>query len=80
MDLWKALKELHLERQRLDRVIATLEALDSGDEPKSRRGRKSMPPDERRVVSERMRKYWATRRKRNRAQEASISQPIAVGY
>lgn len=64
MDIWKALHELHLERQRLDQVIGTLEALKSGEyrKPPSRRGRKSMPTHERHEVSERMKRYWAMRR------------------
>jgi hypothetical protein len=32
MDLWNALKELNEERERLDKVIATLEALKSGND------------------------------------------------
>ena len=65
MDLWNALKELNEERERLDKVIATLEALKSGNDlpAKSRRGRKSMPAGERRLVSERMKRYWEARRK-----------------
>ena len=35
-----------------------------GRQRRNRRGRKSMPPDERREVSERMKKYWAQRRSR----------------
>jgi hypothetical protein len=66
MDFWKALSELHLERERLNRIIATLEGMTGNgngkSRPRSRRGRKGMPEDERRVVSERMRAYWARRR------------------
>ena len=64
MDFWKALHDLHAERQRVDSVIATLEAMQRGDKPvkAGRRGRKMMPPDERRIVAERMRAYWARRR------------------
>lgn len=68
MDIWKALQELHAERQRLDKVIATLEALKSDSsgasipKPRSTRGRKSMPAHERRLVSERMKRYWEARR------------------
>jgi hypothetical protein len=64
MDLWKALRELHQERERLNALIAHLEALKRGSKPgkSPRRGRKSMPPEERQVVSERMRAYWARRK------------------
>jgi hypothetical protein len=64
MDFSKALRELHQERQRLDKLIANLDALKRGTQPGKppRRGRKNMPPEERRIVSERMRAYWARRR------------------
>jgi hypothetical protein len=70
MDLYKAIQELYSEKERLERVIASLEELQrtagSSTEPPSglkRRGRKSMPPVEREQVSERMKAYWAARRK-----------------
>lgn len=65
MDFWKALRELHIEKDRLDHVIASLEALQKGGErlSASRRGRKGMSDEERREVSERMKRYWATRRR-----------------
>jgi hypothetical protein len=64
MDYLAAIRALYLERQRLDKAIATLEALSKGEqvEPISRRGRKSMPEAERAKVSERMKRYWASRR------------------
>jgi hypothetical protein len=70
MDLLKAIQELHKERKRLDGVIAALERTlnDKGVAPEGkvpqRRGRKSMSREERQKVSERMRKYWAARRKK----------------
>ncbi|MFB3829759.1 MAG: hypothetical protein ACE15B_23515 [Bryobacteraceae bacterium] len=69
MDLYKTIRQLYEERERLDRVIASLEELQStgidlnAPLPVKRRGRKSMNPDERREVSERMKRYWANRRK-----------------
>ncbi len=60
MDFWKAIGELHAERQRLNKLIASLESL-SG-KGKRQRGRKGMSEQERKVVSERMRKYWEARR------------------
>jgi hypothetical protein len=67
MDYWVAIKELYVEKQRLDRAIATLEALAEGELAKavSRRGRKMMPVDERKKVSERMKRYWESRRNRS---------------
>lgn len=63
MDFWKALHELHAERHRLNQVIATLEAMRKGEPPPlGRRGRKGMSQEERQLVSERMRSWWATRR------------------
>ena len=64
MDFWMALSELHAEHQRLTRMIVMLERMGASDgsQKRSRRGRKGMPDDERRIVSERMRAYWARRR------------------
>lgn len=66
MDLRKTIAELYEEKTRLDKVIASLEqlALEPSVIPVSihRRGRKFMSPQERRKVSERMRRYWATRK------------------
>ena len=63
MDLVKTIEELRYEQERLERVIASLEELQTavaGTVPqKKRRGRRSMSPEERREVSERMKKYWA---------------------
>ena len=71
MDLYKAIQDLYAEKEKLERVIASLEDLQLAagggipPSPKSgkRRGRKSMSADEREEVSARMKKYWATRRK-----------------
>ena len=69
MDLYKAIQELYAEKEKLERVIASLEELQRNagvmpelPKPAKRRGRKSMNSSERREVSERMRKYWAGRR------------------
>ena len=70
MDLNKAIQQLYAEKERLERVIASLEELQrsAGAVPVltpgvKRRGRKFMDPKERQEVSDRMKKYWATRRK-----------------
>ena len=69
MDLYKAIQDLYAEKEKLERVIASLEELQrsAGSVPVlpkavKRRGRKSMDTSERQEVSERMRKYWAARR------------------
>ena len=69
MDLYKAIQELYAEKEKLERVIASLEELQRNagavpepPKPVKRRGRKSMNTEERQEVSERMRKYWASRR------------------
>ena len=69
MDLYKAIQELYAEKEKLERVIASLEELQRNagatpdlPKPAKRRGRKSMNTEERQEVSERMRKYWAGRR------------------
>jgi hypothetical protein len=65
MDFWQALRELRKHRNDIDSAIANLERLigSRGATKTSRRGRKNMPEEERRIVSERMRKYWANRRR-----------------
>ena len=69
MDFYAAIRELVEEKKRLDRLIAALEAVKNGDAQDtlngvigSRRGRKAMGEQERREVSERMKRYWANRR------------------
>lgn len=70
MDLYKAIQDLYAEKEKLERVIASLEELQRAAEGGQvmlrggkRRGRKSMGDGERAEVSERMKKYWASRRK-----------------
>jgi hypothetical protein len=73
MDLNKLLQDLNLnvEKEKLERVIASIEELQraaSGDIPPvpdsgKRRGRRSMSPEEKQEVSARMKKYWASRLK-----------------
>jgi tagatose-1,6-bisphosphate aldolase non-catalytic subunit AgaZ/GatZ len=70
MDLFKVIDELREERKRLDYTIKALENIMEGEEiaswvkPSKRRGRKSMSREERQRVSDRMRRYWAARRKK----------------
>jgi hypothetical protein len=76
MDLYKAIQDLYAEKEKLERVIASLEELQktAGAAPalpksSKRRGRKSMSSEERQEVSERMKKYWSGRRKRQPEQK-----------
>jgi hypothetical protein len=76
MDLYKAIQDLYAEKEKLERVIASLEELQrtAGElpevpKPAKRRGRKSMNAEERQEVSERMKRYWESRRLKG-AQEA----------
>ncbi len=71
MDLYRTIQDLYEEKEKLERVIASLEELQRTAAlagaplpPAKRRGRKSMAPEERREVSERMKRYWESRRKR----------------
>jgi hypothetical protein len=84
MDLFKAIHDLYEEKRRLDEVIAKLEevlhaqkidgkvlpAATARAEPTKRRGRKSMSEQERIVVSQRMKEFWAQRRQ-EKSQEKS---------
>ena len=69
MDLDKVIAKLQGERAKLDEIITALEQLklSGADIPKvivkKRRGRKFMNEEDRREVSERMKRYWAARRK-----------------
>ena len=78
MDIDKAIQELRSQRTRLERVIASLEELQRSAAvvpplapPVKCRGRKFMDPQERQEVSQRMRKYWAARRKEQQKHTSS---------
>jgi hypothetical protein len=69
MDLQDTIRQLEIEKERIEITIAELEQLQNGggsgvtaNHRKSNRGRKSMGSDERKVVSERMKRYWAKQR------------------
>jgi len=77
MDLYKALADLHAEKERLDRVIASMEKLQNrvsstevAPQIPKRRGRKGMNASERVEVSNRMKTYWINRRKAQAAQRS----------
>ena len=67
MELPKLIEKLREERTKLDDVIASLEQLEATMAEakkvvRKKRGRKSMDEAGRKEVSERMKKYWASRR------------------
>ena len=87
MDVLKALRELYLEKSRLDRLIAICESKVKEQDrrlSRSKRGRKSMSMEERKIVSERMRNYWASRRDTNTPTnepepgQSSNSEPVSM--
>jgi len=74
MELYKALQHLYAEKEKLERVIASLEDLlrvpssRPGTPPTvKRKGRKAMDQVERQEVSKRMKQYWAGRRQQKQA-------------
>jgi len=69
MNLGAIITELHAYRKRIDRVIARLEQKIQGSR-RSTRGRKTMPREERRQVSARMKAYWARRRGESHTSES----------
>ena len=72
MDLAKVIRDLRQELRRVKTGIAALEALHSqpAHATPRRRGRKSTEPEERRRISQRMRLYWAARKKEEKGQTA----------
>jgi hypothetical protein len=68
MDLDKVIQKLYDERAKLDEIIRSLEqlrlsaAVVQKEIVKKRRGRKFMNEEDRKEVSERMKRYWASRR------------------
>jgi hypothetical protein len=73
MDVYRIIRELVLERDRLQRIIESLEEMRPNgraqERPEGRRrGRKSMDLAAREEVSERMKRYWAQRKAARSAQ------------
>lgn len=68
MDFSRTIELLRREKEKLERAIALLEELQTADpettREKPRMGRRFIGDDERREISERMKKYWADRRNR----------------
>jgi hypothetical protein len=70
MELYRIIRELIEERDRLQRIIESLEDVHPPGKVQvrlnsKRRGRKSMDRAAREEVSERMKRYWARRRAEN---------------
>ncbi len=75
MDLYRIIRELVQERNRLQRIIDSLEQMHNDPDPArgvktGRRGRKSMDRAAREEVSQRMKKYWAKRKAESAGQPA----------
>ena len=66
MDLYRIIGDLVQERNRIQRIIESLEAMgETGKAPRPQpaaRGRRSMDQAARKEVSDRMKAYWAKRR------------------
>lgn len=89
MDLYKAIRELVEEKKRIDRIIASLEAMlkrgttvaPEGATPRvvsaKRRGRKSMSMEERKQVSDRMARYWAAKRAEKEQNAPESGTPVS---
>lgn len=80
MDLYKIIRELVQERDRLEKLIQSLEEISTTSRivprpPGKRRGRKSMDASARAEVSQRMKKYWAQRRSEGAEASPAPSRP-----
>jgi hypothetical protein len=80
MDLYRTIQTLRDEQKRLEKLIESMEQLKASGgnglvhrKTPARRGRKGMTADERRKVSERMKKYWEARRAVASSQDRSPS-------
>ena len=60
------INSLRVHLDKINRAIRGLESLKSPAESIERRGRKAMGQEERKQVAERMKRYWARRRKRTK--------------
>ena len=78
MDLTRILEQLYAERDRVGQTIATLEQFQQENNTPvpapSTRGRKSMGAEERKVVAERMKTYWAKKRQQDSKQSSEDSE------
>ena len=63
LNLNDILRDLRWELEKINQAITMLEHIPANPTPSGRRGRKSMGQEERAEVSNRMKFYWASRRK-----------------
>jgi hypothetical protein len=70
--VWEIREDIKKLQGKIDVLEAAIRNLGSDKAPKvtGSRGRKSMGPEERREVSERMRKYWKNRRESKSADQS----------
>lgn len=80
-DLYRIIRELVDERDKLDRIITSLEQMilsgETSEPALKRRGRKSMDSAARKQVSERMKRYWAKRRNEKNGSKDEAAAPDA---
>lgn len=83
MNINRTIRELIEEKKRLDRVIGTLEEMQRTGPvevtalSQKKRGRKSMDGQARQEVSERMKRYWQSRRKQENSVDPGMEQSEA---
>lgn len=81
VDLYKAIRTLYDEKERVDRLISSLERMKARGPDRApqviriRRGRRRMTAAERLEVSQRMKRYWAARRLQPGSESASDAVP-----
>ena len=80
-DLYRIIRELVDERDKLDRIITSIEQMilsgETSEPALKRRGRKSMDSAARKQVSERMKRYWAKRRSETKKTSGGTTAPDA---
>jgi len=83
LNINRTIRELIEEKKRLDRVIGTLEEMQRTGPvevtalSQKKRGRKSMDGQARQEVSERMKRYWQSRRKQENSVDPGMEQSEA---
>ena len=71
LNLDKTLRDLRRQLDSVNRAITTMESISLDPAPTRRRGRRSMGHEERLVVSARMKRYWAEKRRAKEERKAS---------
>jgi hypothetical protein len=75
MNVHQVLRLLYAEKEKLDRVLASLEELQAISSHTRRPGRKYMSKEERRKVSARMKRIWAKHKKRQQGRPYQSKSP-----